>query len=830
MDRGPGSAEYNGRTSVSPTLLPDLTLHERADLPVTADTVSSLIDYLSEFSPSVSWIEHAWDIQCKFAENGREEILRWALLLDDDVTLDDIDRVWTRCDRPFNHRTDSLLIDAMRDAREQGWVSPPEVAAMIDKAVEQARQAERRAAQEAEWHTATDAEHAAWLASGEPDSFEQIKAGRATSDTGREAIENARRTVYLAADATEQQIEAADALYESAITEWHRKYDHLWPKRLMEIAAKKFAKSQATYAAHIKAAEDERKKIPMPVGYGGTPAGAVPMANTQTIVADIGRPIVDAFLAAQSGRAAPDAPKLPDVNSTHPLFDSLNLAIAHLVGLAERAPKTFRASAAVDMLAVLSAAHIQVFETVCTRVRAAGAALPDSRLSAAVRRFEAQVAREVRTGAGWATDTKGMPDGSNTDNVAIFARTMGAEFRFNAWSQRAEIRWSQDGEWAPLQEKDFNHLLTTAANGQYNFRPRESMFKRALSALAHETTYDPVLVRIAEAQAAWDGVPRLDSWLAKATGSPDDAYHRAVGRNLAGGIVKRARRPGCKHDSVVLLIGPEDALKSTFCRVLALDDEWFTDSVAFEGSPQNIVPQLFGKLVVELAELDGMARREVQYIKRFLSAQSDNVTLKYEAFASDHARRCVFIGTSNELNPLRGDAGNRRFLPVRIDQRIDIDFVRDNFEHIIGEAAALEAAGELFLIPPDVLPEARARQEDARAESDFEIHLNAWFAGKAGATYILPADLATLLKDTTGRSIPSNQYGTAMRKLGFVKMTARLAGVPTGVWCRGGIDGAHRYAVHRGMDGRSYPKLPMLAPPPPMPGGTAVVLPLIKPQ
>lgn len=629
-------------------------------------------------------------------------------------------------------------------------------------------------------------------------------------------IDEARHEGLTPSQEIAQALERLEKIASARRDEIETEIEAAWSARIDSIVAEATAERFREMGA------------PMPAGYVGAPA-AMPMLNTQAVVADLGRPAVEAFLAAQSGQAEPDAPTLPDVISAHPLFESLNSAIGHVVASAERAPKTFRASSAVDMLAVLSAAHMQVFETVCARIRASGAPLPDGRLSAAVRRFEAQVAREVRTGAGWATDSKGMPDGSNTDNVAIFVRTMGADLRFNAWSQRSEIRWSSDAEWAPLQEKDFNHLLTTAANGQYNFRPRESMFKRALSALAHEDTFDPVLIRIAAAQAAWDGTPRLDSWLAKATGLPDDAYHRAVGRNLAGGIVKRARRPGVKHDEVVILIGPEDTLKSTFCRLLALDDQWFSDSVAFEGSPQNIVPQLFGKLVIELAELDGMARREVQYIKRFLSAQSDNVTLKYEAFASDHARRCVFIGTSNESNPLRGDAGNRRFLPVRIEKRIDIDFVRANIEQIVGEAAMLEAAGELFLIPHDVLPEARARQEDARAESDFEIHLNAWFAGKVGATYILPADLAAVLKDATGRSVPSNQYGMTMRRLGFVQMTARLGGEPTRVWCRGGMDGAHRYAVHRGVDGRSCPKLPMLAPPPPTPSGSAVVLP-IRPQ
>jgi Virulence-associated protein E/Primase C terminal 2 (PriCT-2) len=392
--------------------------------------------------------------------------------------------------------------------------------------------------------------------------------------------------------------------------------------------------------------------LPPPLPYDPAPTSGMPLTNTAAIVADLGRLAVETFIKAQSGKPATDAPRIPDAASTHPLFDPLNRAIAHIVGDAERAPKAFRASNVLEVFAVLSAAHEMTFAAVAARIRASGAALPESKLTAAVRRFEGQVKRETRTGAGWATDDKGMPDSSNTDNTAVFIRMLGAELRFNGWTNRQEIRYSESGEWTPMQEKDFNFLLTTAGNGQYQFRPRESMFKRALSALAHEIIYDPVLERLVAAQGAYDGVPRLDEWLAMALGVPNDAYLTAVGRNLLGGICKRVRRPGCKHDETVILMGPEDTFKSTFCRVLAMDDAWFTDSVDFSGSQQNVIPQLFGRVVVELAELDGMAKREVTHIKRFLSGQSDNVTLKYEAFTSDHARRCIMVGTSNEENPL----------------------------------------------------------------------------------------------------------------------------------------------------------------------------------
>ena len=86
-----------------------------------------------------------------------------------------------------------------------------------------------------------------------------------------------------------------------------------------------------------------------------------------------------------------------------------------------------------------------------------------------------------------------------------------------------------------------------------------------------------------------------------------------------GGIVKRARKPGCKHDELMVLIGPEDTLKSSFCRKLGLSDDWFSDSIKNEGSDQNLIPQLFGHLVIELAELD-MSKRDADNWKAFLNS------------------------------------------------------------------------------------------------------------------------------------------------------------------------------------------------------------------
>jgi predicted P-loop ATPase len=306
-----------------------------------------------------------------------------------------------------------------------------------------------------------------------------------------------------------------------------------------------------------------------------------------------------------------------------------------------------------------------------------------------------------------------------------------------------------------------------------------------LEDLARQTSYNPVADYIDAAEGAWDGIPRLATWLTRSCSVPSDLYHQAVGRNIIGGIVKRARRPGAKHDEVAIFIGAQGCGKSNLTKVLAIEPEWHTDSVAFEGRPQDIVPQLFGKLVVELSELDGVHRRDVGYIKRFLSTQSDNFTAKYEAFSSDHARRCIFIGTCNIESPLVDETGNRRFYPVRVPHgvQIDIDWLRENIRQLIGEAAHLESAGETFAIPREVWGVAAGIQERARSVSAVEELLLAWFDRPNGqGCYVLSIDVVAAL--TMARQNANAKVGRVMERLGYVHRRPYINGTQQRAWIK----------------------------------------------
>jgi len=278
-------------------------------------------------------------------------------------------------------------------------------------------------------------------------------------------------------------------------------------------------------------------------------------------------------------------------------------------------------------------------------------------------------------------------------------------------------------------------------------------------------------------------------------------------------MVRRIRQPGCKHDLMPVLYGPQGTGKSTVAKIIAdmgqsslaeinkRSTEWFSDEILLGDASKELVLSLAGKCLVEIGEMGQRSSANGDHVKAMISRQVDRGRTAYSRAVTKRPRRNIFFGTANGYSPLQDTSGNRRFLPVQVLTELNLAWLAQNICQIVGEACVMEAAGETFELPRDVWDIAAEYQEAARAQSDFEIHLNAWFAGEAPG-YILASDLLVLLRDATGRSLQANQYGNAMRKLGFEPKLVRKDGR---MWCRGGVTGG-RYTVHRDSAGRMSPK------------------------
>lgn len=197
----------------------------------------------------------------------------------------------------------------------------------------------------------------------------------------------------------------------------------------------------------------------------------------------------------------------------------------------------------------------------------------------------------------------------------------------------------------------------------------------------------------------WDGVLRLDTLFIDYLGAEDNVYTRAVARKSLAAAVSRAFEPGCKYDTMPILIGRQGAGKSTLIRTIG--KKWYADGLStFEG--KEAAENIQGKWIIEAGEMAGYTRAEENASKQFLSRQVDVFRQAYGRRTQEYPRRCVFFGSSNQYEFLKDITGNRRFWPIDIEAQKPTKNVYVNLpgevDQIWAEAVVRYKNGEPLII------------------------------------------------------------------------------------------------------------------------------------
>jgi Virulence-associated protein E/RepB DNA-primase from phage plasmid len=186
----------------------------------------------------------------------------------------------------------------------------------------------------------------------------------------------------------------------------------------------------------------------------------------------------------------------------------------------------------------------------------------------------------------------------------------------------------------------------------------------AMLSIAEDNLKNPVIDTLAD--LVWDGKKKMETWLPRITGCVDTPLHRGVGQMLLLAMVVRARFPGTKYDTCVVLEGTQGIGKSTLARELAGGATYFTDATNLLTLPAKERGELLaGCWVAELPELGGLRKSAVETVKQVMSQQDDNYRRAYGHFAGKQPRTCVFLATTNDTKYLEDMTGSRRFVPVK---------------------------------------------------------------------------------------------------------------------------------------------------------------------
>ena len=295
--------------------------------------------------------------------------------------------------------------------------------------------------------------------------------------------------------------------------------------------------------------------------------------------------------------------------------------------------------------------------------------------------------------------------------------------RYNILTERIDIvkaLWWEKPT-ATLNDTDFNYLMLYLED-KYGLTSEKKIVK-AISIVADCNKYHPIRDYLNSLK--WDGTERIRYALTRYLGAEDSEYTYECLRLFMLGAIRRVFKPGCKFEVMLCLVGGQGAGKSTFFRLLAVRDEWFSDDLK-RIDDDNVYRKMQGHWIIEMSEMIATANaKSIEEIKSFLSRQKEVYKIPYETHPADRLRQCVFGGTSNAMDFLPLDrSGNRRFLPVQVcPEQAEIHILEDEaasrtyLQQVWAEAMSIYRAGGWKLtFSPEMVRYLKEHQKDFMPE------------------------------------------------------------------------------------------------------------------
>jgi hypothetical protein len=212
--------------------------------------------------------------------------------------------------------------------------------------------------------------------------------------------------------------------------------------------------------------------------------------------------------------------------------------------------------------------------------------------------------------------------------------------------------------------------------------------------------------------------------------------------------------------------------RSTALEILAVNEDWYTDDLPLGVRGKELMEAIAGKWIIEVGELSGMRKADVQVVKATLSRKVDRARKAYGRLPTSARRQAVFFGTTNDEEYLRDITGNRRFWPT-LCGKVDLAALRRDVHQLWAEAATLEASRMSIRLPEELWAAAAEEQDKRLPPDEWFVILKETFEGRGlqpkGSYKISMTSVWTILNipEHLREHNASLRVGNAMRALGW---------------------------------------------------------------
>ena len=331
-------------------------------------------------------------------------------------------------------------------------------------------------------------------------------------------------------------------------------------------------------------------------------------------------------------------------------------------------------------------------------------------------------------------------------NICAALQRLGVKLRYDEFAAHYLI----DGlkGYGPKVNDDALDEIYLVLQRQFQLRIMKQELDRILLSQGRMNRFHPVRQYLNALK--WDEQPRIDRWLTTYLGVKDDPLTRAIGKIVLTAAVRRVRHPGVKYEHLLVLEGPQGVGKSRAVRALCPNADWFTDGLSLGLEPREVMELTAGKWIVEIGELAGMRKSEVEHVKALLSRQTDEARMAYDRLKRDRPREFICIGTTNEDSYLVDETGNRRFLPVKCGL-INVAGIERNRDQLWAEACVMEAAGAPIFLSDELRDALAERHANREVRDELQGVVQEWLDKKfRPGTHLFEVHRTTIVEVASG--------------------------------------------------------------------------------
>mgnify|MGYP002622741219 FL=1 len=351
-----------------------------------------------------------------------------------------------------------------------------------------------------------------------------------------------------------------------------------------------------------------------------------------------------------------------------------------------------------------------------------------------------------------------------------------AEWRFNIWRQRPEVR-EQGKEWQPVQDRDLDTFYCRLKEQGQNVRLQD--VKSLIFSRDFCQDFDAVNAWL-DSLKPWN--PDTDPDYLKdfyvghlEFGDPEsEPFYDQMLKKWHVGLVAQMRGVIAENPQMPIFKGHQHIGKTFFVRHILPPElsDYRLEVGPSERIDKDFIISLSETPLILFDEISFGSNQKNEAFKYIVTSSRSNVRDAYAHFRESRQRRASLVATTNEDNFIRDSQGNRRYLVVDLKETVDLENFPLPYEGAYAQALYLLEHG---FDPKPTQEESQLITEHNHSymeSNDCEEALRIFFCKPDGQSAEEALSAGDIMRDLSlhgfrGRDFTANAIGKAMKQLGF---------------------------------------------------------------